>query len=513
MTARDDVVMAVRTRRKVLFRRITTGATVLAVSIAGMVLGLLLAARVQADVGPFRAELAITPALTGDTSVLIPPLGALHLDSHDGPAHLRIRLGSLDQVRTQDLIDDPSGISRASRTAIADLQKAVTRVGAQALGTALLGALALGAVVFRDVRRVAWTGGLALALTGASVATAAATFRISAVEEPRYEGLLVNAPAVVGDVSRIADRYEEYAAQLQRLVSNVSRIYATVSSLPVFEADEDTVRLLHVSDLHLNPAAWSVISTAVEQFGIDLVVDTGDIVDWGSSAETGYVEAIGELPVPYVYVRGNHDSVVTQSAVANQPNAIVLDNTVVSVAGLTLAGIGDPRFTPDQQELPHEPVAQQVARDRVVAAGATLAGTITATGAQVDLAVVHDPLAADPLAGSAPIVLAGHTHRRELRAVPPLPSAAPDATRTALLVQGSTGGAGLRGLEGEEATPLALSVLYFDSERSLVAYDDILVGGTGQSEVNLVRTIYSYPEESAEDTVPLDGSPTSTDPP
>jgi predicted MPP superfamily phosphohydrolase len=501
--------MAVRTRRKVIWR-IRTGAAVLAVSLAGMVLGLLLGARIQADVGPFRAELAMTPSLTGDTSVLIPPLGALHLDSHDGPAHLRVRLGALDQVRTQDLIDDPSGISRVSRSAIRDLREAVIRVGAQALGTALLGALALAAVVFRDVRRVAWAGGLALAVTGASVVTAAATFRLSAIEEPRYEGLLVNAPAVVGDVSRIADRYEEYAAQLQRLVGNVSRLYATVTSLPVFEADENTIRVLHVSDLHLNPAAWSVISTAVEQFGIDLVVDTGDIVDWGSSPETNFVEAIAELPVPYVFVRGNHDSVVTQAAVTNQPNAIVLDNQVVSVAGLTLAGIGDPRFTPDQRALPHEPVAQQLARDRVVASGATLADTIAATGAEVDLAVVHDPLAAGPLAGSAPIVLAGHRHFREVRAVPPLPGAAPDTPRTAVMVQGSTGGAGLRGLESEEPTPLALSVLYFDSQRSLVAYDDILVGGTGQSEVNLVRTIYSYPEEPADEPLPLDGTPTST---
>jgi hypothetical protein len=62
-------------------------------------------------------------------------------------------------------------------------------------------------------------------------------------------------------------------------------------------------------------------------------------------------------------------------------------------------------------------------------------------------------------------------------------------------VEGSTGGAGLRGLEGEEPTPLAMSVLYFDENRTLKAYDDIKVGGTGQSEVTLERKVVGVEPE------------------
>jgi len=57
------------------------------------------------------------------------------------------------------------------------------------------------------------------------------------------------------------------------------------------------------------------------------------------------------------------------------------------------------------------------------------------------------------------------------------------------MVEGSTGGAGLRGLEGEEPLPLAMSVLYFDQTNTLQAYDDIRVGGTGQAQVNLERHV------------------------
>ncbi len=80
-----------------------------------------------------------------------------------------------------------------------------------------------------------------------------------------------------------------------------------------------------------------------------MVVDTGDINDWGSQPEASFVDSISTLRVPYVYIRGNHDSATTAAAVARQPNAIVLDEQVATVGGLTIAGIGDPRFTPDKE--------------------------------------------------------------------------------------------------------------------------------------------------------------------
>ena len=293
----------------------------LLVSVAGVVVGTLLFAHADLAVGPFRAEMSVSPSITGGTEVDIPPLGSLHLDSHDGPLHLKVNLGSLDQERTEALIDDPAAISAAGQNAVDDVTNGVLRLGLRALGASVVTALLLSALVFRNIRRVAWSGVLALVVTGGSMGLAAATVRPDAISEPRYEGLLVNAPAVVGDARRIADNYGRYADQLQQLVSNVSRIYATVSTLPVYEPAGNTTRILHVSDLHLNPTAWRLIRTVVQQFDIDAVVDTGDIVDWGSSAETAYVVEHRQLGAPYIYVRGNHDSAAIEAAVARQPNA------------------------------------------------------------------------------------------------------------------------------------------------------------------------------------------------
>ena len=60
------------------------------------------------------------------------------------------------------------------------------------------------------------------------------------------------------------------------------------------------MRVLHISDLHLNPTSYDIVESVVEQFGIDVVVDTGDSTDLGTVAELPYVNAIGRLEVPYV---------------------------------------------------------------------------------------------------------------------------------------------------------------------------------------------------------------------
>jgi hypothetical protein len=59
------------------------------------------------------------------------------------------------------------------------------------------------------------------------------------------------------------------------------------------------------------------------------------------------------------------------------------------------------------------------------------------------------------------------------------------------MVSGSTGGAGLRGLQGDTPTPLEMDVLYFDGTQKLQAYDEITLGGTGQSNVMINRHLAS----------------------
>jgi hypothetical protein len=204
--------------------------------------------------------------------------------------------------------------------------------------------------------------------------------------------------------------------------------------------------------------------------------------------------------------------VAIQAAVARQKNATVLDDTITTVNGLTIAGIGDPAFTPDKNVREPAPNPDGAAMDPMRHSGEDLASTIREWRKQVNIAMVHDPAMAQPLSGVVPLVLAGHRHKRAVSmlpepkpvvadgsASPSSPTPAPSATgspapatpplATRLMVEGSTGGAGLRGLENDEPTPLTLSVLYFDENHALKAYDDIALGGTGESNVQMQRRV------------------------
>jgi hypothetical protein len=65
-----------------------------------------------------------------------------------------------------------------------------------------------------------------------------------------------------------------------------------------------------------------------------------------------------------------------------------------------------------------------------------------------------------------------------------------DIDGTTLLVEGSTGGAGLRGLQGEEPEPLTCSVLYFDRVTDrLLAYDRVSLDGFGRAGARIERHV------------------------
>lgn len=460
---------------------------VLLVGLLGGVLGLYVAGTTRADVGPFVLELSLRPSVSGSTVVAVPPLGQLELDTHDGPVLLSARVAELREQAAREIVDQPARLAGLGREVDRGLREAFVRLLVRACLVSLLGGVLLGLLVFRRGRRLVLTGATGLATVLGAATGTAVTFDRGALAEPRYTGLLAVAPTAVGDVRSIVGRIDAYSRSLGQLVGNVSELYATASTLPTFSPGDDTLRVLHVSDLHLSRSAYDVIPPVVKQFGVDLVVDTGDITDWGSEPEARYVGGIARVGVPYVYVRGNHDSARTAAAVARQPGAVVLDSReVVEVAGVRVLGRADPRFTPDKTTRDDDTPREVLER-----LGDRLRGEARIAATPPDVVAVHDPVAAERVLGAAPLVLAGHAHER--RAV--------QRDGSLLLVQGSTGGAGLRGLEGEQATPIQMSVLYLDKRtRRVLAYDDITLGGLGASTARIERTV--LPPERVERTTP-----------
>lgn len=471
--------------------------------LAGAVIGLALAGRTSADVGPFDTTLSIAPSLRGETTVLLAPLGRIGLDTHDAPFGLVLRVDELRLEEAERFAADPTLLGDVGDDVSGDLRAGLRALALRCLAVAVGGGL-IGALVARARWRAATAGAAigALIVAGPGGA-AAATFDERALAEPRYTGLLTIAPTAVGDARAIVENFDRYSIQLAELVGNVATLYEAAQGLPDLEPGSHTVRLLHVSDIHLNPQAFGVMRQLVDQFDIDAVLDTGDITDWGSEPEARLLAEIASLPVPYVWVRGNHDSMTTQAAVAAQPNAVVLDGDRTTVAGIDVWGIGDPRYTPDKDQ----PVGGAVEQEAAEAFAPRVDGRVAAADpdGELDAVLVHDARAAAALAGDVPLVLSGHTHRaREGRI----------GRTTRLLVEGSTGGGGLRGLQGDEPVPLACSVLHFDpSTGDLVAYDRITVAGLGQAGVTIERHVVRplVGDDTADDTATTSTTtPTST---
>ena len=518
-------------------------------ALAGAALAVALLGRVPAKVGPFETTVGARPSLTGHTVVRLAPLGTIVLDTHDWPLALDLRIDEIAVADAERIAADPRAIDRLGDNAADEVRSALTRLAVRCVVVALLGGVA-GALAARLRWRSAAIGVTVAGLFTASVGLgAAATFDAGAVAEPRYTGLLTRAPTAVGDVEAVLDRFGEYRAQLSDLVDNMATLYLAGSELPNFEPDGEMIRVLHVSDIHLNPQAFDLMGRLTDQFGIDVIADTGDLTDWGTDPETQLVDRIGELDVPYVYVRGNHDSRRTQAAVATQPNAIVLDGDGATVAGLRFWGIGDPRYTPDRSEQ-----AGGSERERAEAFAPEVAERLAEDEPPpVDVVMVHDERMAGDLGGEVPLVLAGHTHDAEEGRIEPRDGEdadgddadgddadedqredADDATgedepaatttssdaedgedgdgdaedgegggdddaadETLLLVEGSTGGAGLRGLQGDEPEPLSASILYFDPETMrLVAYDRITVAWLGDAGATIERHLVGSDADS-----------------
>ncbi|GAA2070508.1 metallophosphoesterase [Streptomyces albiaxialis] len=472
------------------------GVGLIAVTLLGAWLGLLIVGSVHASVGPMDTRMTLRPSFTGGTKINVSPLGALELRSHDAPLRLDVDVNQLDQERASALVDHPERLQgQTFRDEIAsDVRSGTFGLALRSAIAVVAGPLALGLAVYRRPRRALAAGGLALALLLASSATAFATWNPKSVLEPKFSGLLASAPSVVGNARSIATEFDVYQQELARLVTNVAKLYDTASTLPAYEPDPSTTRVLHVSDIHLNPAAWEIIRSLVEQYDIDVIIDTGDTMDHGTSAENGFLDPIPDLGAPYVWVRGNHDSLTTQDAVrklgdkaekgsgkGSGKGVHVLDSGVpVNVAGLRLAGWGDPQFTPDRST---EARGDEAEREE----GRKLAGALRAQKAAdtpVDIAVAHNPELSRQTDGLVPLALAGHKHNRHEEVLD---------KGTRLKIEGSTGGGGLRAVEGDEPQKVQASVLYLDRDSDrLQAWDEITLGGLGLSRAEVARHL---PEE------------------
>jgi predicted phosphodiesterase len=429
------------------------------------------------EAGPATLEAALAPG-AGRTTLRIPPLGTVAADTHTPPIALRMTLSEVDVTRLAERVGDA-----AARAELADaVEEDLRALGPRLLLQSWLGAVVLGAIAGALLPRrrpsfvfagAAGAGVLAAFLLGGT----ALSFDVRAFEEPRFTGALVRAPVVIealqsGSVTfgDIESRYETAAGRLSDLLALVAQ--------PNQDPTGDSVAILHVSDIHSNPLGVELARQLAGRFDVDAVLDTGDLTNFGVTAEARIGRLIERIDVPYYLVPGNHDSAANEAALDRVSNLTVLDRAVADVEGVRILGWGDPTDTNWDRLPPDEAAAIRVEEG-------------TATAAEVervapDVLAVHDSRLAEASYGNVPLVLAGHYHRRIVA----------EEDGTTILSVGSTGATGLKFFVEAERDYEA-EILYFREGRA-VAVDYVRFSGLG-TEFEIERDALGDPTADADE--------------
>jgi predicted phosphodiesterase len=486
-------VGAVTPRTRALAGGIARWSVAVLVGVIGAWLGLLTAGRTNASLGPFDVRLDAHFG-RGVTQIVLPPFGRLTANTHTSPITLSATLENIEIPQLTDILRE-KGVEGLI-TAVEDpINDRVRTLAVHAFLAAVAGGVLLALAVYRNRWRMVVTAALAAVLAvGGGELLAFGTFHADAFTQPTYSGSISLAPKLIGPVESAASRLDQAREQLARVVDGAARVYTSLGSSPIGGANE--VRVLHISDLHLSPIGYSFAQQLGRAFGVDFVIDTGDISSFGTPAENLILAEIPGFHVPYVYVRGNHDALALQDELSKISNAHVLDGTAITIDGLSVYGLGDPVFTPNKLAgLTDESIAEQAR-----AVGPRILADVQNMPRPPDVIAVHDDRMAEAVAGVAPLVISGHFHVPSVSVV----------DGTLYLRIGSTGGAGANVFTTEAGIPLSAEILHFDPGTAgqlprLIAYDLVTQSPTTGS-LTIERHVV------ADEFGPLTPSPPPTSP-
>jgi predicted MPP superfamily phosphohydrolase len=396
----------------------------------------------------------------GETTVIVPPLGTVEADTHTSPLALSMTVAEVDPAELTEAVQTETGRRALADAVESGLRGTTARIAIQLL----VGAAVVGTIIAALLPGRTWTYLLAGACGGAVTVGAflvltAATFDVSAFEEPRFTGTLQRAPEVIAAVDQRIKAFEELSSRYEQAATRLSDLLALVAE-PVRAPDEGSVSILHVSDIHSNPIGVQIARQLAREFDVDAIVDTGDVTSFGASIEGRIAGLVEQIPVPYVFIPGNHDSIGNRAALAAADNVTMLTDDIVDVNGVEILGWADPTFTASNETSTEE--ANEIRSAEADDVAERVRNHLP------DVLAVHDVRLAEQSVGDVPLVLAGHTHEADFQI----------EEGTTLMTVGSTGATGLGSFIVESDAEYEAEVLYFADGRA-IAYDYITLSGVG----------------------------------
>ncbi len=372
----------------------------------------------------FRASVQVTPS-PFQSSVVHAPTVFGDIDLHfDGPlpapgiqARLQIKeeitdLFTTGRVDVNELTPQPGEVRAAMEDGLREL-------AVKFLAGVLVTQAAVVGLYLMGRSRPPWQH--PIIAIGTATALAVVVPAVGAVSTYRATNFVAyEATSLLGTVRSSSGMFTDIQGQAQRATPYVQNLLALSDALqnefvPAETAAAPGARFLLISDMH-GMNYYPLVKQIVQDEQITAVIDSGDMLNFGRVTEgelAGMYDAIADLGVPYIFVRGNHDALGPHDEallhrLAQIPNVILLEPTAgqyveADVDGVTVSGFNDWRYFAEVNE--DFGAQQQAAAERYAEA--------TAGWPLPDILVTHQPYALRPLDTGA-VKVNGHMHSPDL---------------------------------------------------------------------------------------------------
>jgi putative phosphoesterase len=442
---------------------------ILLIGFAGAVLAIWLFGASTVEVEGFEFKVGLVPDKSGLTEVHFPPFGLIEARTHKGPVKLVVNLEQISsntvKAHIDNLPDQKIIVQKLQNTA----REKVTAFFFRQIMVAFLGALILVFFIWRPglVKSLLYSAASTLIILLILFGTFR-SFDTEAFKEPEYKGVISMAPAAIKFTTNSLSDLEQVKSHTRQIVSNLGLLFSSADSLMAMANPEDqgkVVKVLLISDLHSNPVGIELTKTLTARFGVDFVINAGDLTDMGSKLETKAAEDLAQLGATQLFVGGNHDSPEVMEFIASLPDSLVLDGKMQTIMGVKVLGFADPLSAVpaveyESKEQEDEALKQQITQ---------VHEAIEAQG-RPDILVVHDSTLAHKLTKLAGLIVAGHDHRVRME----------QGRGWVFVNPGTTGASGLRGLYSEKGISYSAAIAYIIPDSGLVAVDIIKYNPTSR---------------------------------
>ncbi|MFA6450808.1 MAG: metallophosphoesterase [bacterium] len=434
-------------------------------------------------VGPLEIRTAIHFTSHGRTELSINPFGRISAHTHSLPVAIVLSVQDISVSDAKAFVKKGWDLRKIARKMKHDAMWLISKFLFKLFLLGIIGG-AFGAILGRSITLKRLMAGAAVgAATPLLLLTILAIqYNTTAFNNLEYSGAINESSDILPQIQDTLEQGLAFRDRLDLVTEKLASFYLKNDKHAKSRETSEYIRVLHISDMHNNPIAAEMVYKIYKTLAPDIVLNSGDITDLGMPLELNMMNSLKRLKEPMIFVSGNHDFPKAVEELKKNFGAVVLDGNMIEVKGLRILGFGSPSpFAGKSVKLSMHAKESRAFRERIQ-------GVIRSASKKPDILIVHYPHIGRSLAGSVPVILAGHTH-----------NAYAQTLKNSLVVNaGTTGAAGARYFLKVEKPKYTVALITFKKSggHATPLYADIISLNERTGNFTLKRTSLKTPVKS-----------------